>query len=119
MIGDITRGNTVKEKTSFISAYHDFRKSVDFSMTGILPDMDNLVWCMLMGVPQVPADRDNSPDAAITAIDQRLAILKAVFVEVNKDQPEDFINKGLLRYDESGKIAKQMLEEGKLPPDLK
>jgi hypothetical protein len=103
----------------FIKAYHDFKRSVDFTKGGILPEKDDLTWCVLMGIPSVPADEDSSEGGPMIAVDQRISILKAVFVEVNKDQPEDFINKGLLRYDESGKIAKEMLEEGNLPLDLK
>jgi len=109
----------MKDNDDFIKAYHDFKKSVDFTKGGILPEKDDLIWCILMGIPSVPADDDPSEDGPMIAIDQRINILKAVFIEVNKDQPEDFINKGLLRYDESGRIAKQMLEEGNLPPDLK
>ena len=109
----------MNDNDDFIKAYHDFKRSIDFTKSGILPEKDDLIWCILMGIPSVPADEDSSEDGPMIAIEQRVSILKAVFVEVNKDQPEDFINKGLLRYDESGKIAKQMLEEGNLPPDLK
>ena len=94
-----------------MEAYREFRQSVDFEQGGILPEHEHLVWCMLMGVPDVPADRDPSPDAPITAIDQRVAILKAVFVEVNRDQTDDFLDKGLGRYDRAGRIAKKILEE--------
>jgi hypothetical protein len=109
----------MKENDAFIKAYHDFKESVDFTKRGILPEKDDLIWCILMGIPAVPADNDQSEDGPMIAIDQRISILKAVFVEVNRDQPEDFINQGLLRYDESGQIAKQMLEEGNVPPDVK
>jgi hypothetical protein len=101
----------MKENASFIRAYHDFRESVDFDMTGILPDMDNLVWCMLMGIPQVPADSSNSPEAGAKAIDQRVAILKAVFVEVNGQQTDDFLDQGMVRYDQASKMAKKLLKE--------
>ena len=100
------------EDRGFIKAYQDFRNSVDFDTTGILPDMDNLVWCMLMGIPQVPADEDNSPEGGMKAIDQRVAILKAVFVEVNGGQTDDFLDQGMIRYDEASKIAKKLLREG-------
>jgi len=109
----------MKGNDEFIKAYHEFKESIDFTKGGILPEKDDLVWCILMGIPPVPADDDPSEEGPMIAIDQRISILKAVFVEVNQDQPEDFINKGLLRYDESGQIAKQMLEEGKSPADLK
>ena len=79
----------MKEKDDFIRAYHDFKDSIDFSKGGFLPDVDNLVWCMLMGVPRVPADEDDSEDARMVAIDQRVAILKAVFVEANRKKPKD------------------------------
>ena len=109
----------MKDNDDFIMAYREFKESIDFTKSGILPEKDDLIWCILMGIPTVPADEDSSEDGPMIAIEQRISILKAVFVEVNKDQPEDFINKGLLRYDESGKIAKEMLEEGNLPLDLK
>lgn len=109
----------MKDNDDFIKAYHDFKESIDFTKGGILPEKDDLIWCILMGIPSVPADDDPSEEGPMIAVDQRISILKAVFVEVNKDQPEDFINQGLLRYDESGQIAKQMLAEGNLPPDLK
>jgi hypothetical protein len=95
----------------FIRAYHAFRESVDFESCGLLPEMDNLIWCMLMGVPRVPADEDASADAAATAIDQRVAILKAVFVEVNKNQTDAFLDQGLITYDRAGEMAKKLLEE--------
>ncbi len=101
----------MKETEPFIKAYHDFRKSVDFSKCGIMPELDNLIWCMLMGVPAVPSDDGASADAPMTAIDQRVAILKAVFAEVNRDQPDNFLDQGLLRYDQAGQIAKNMLKE--------
>jgi hypothetical protein len=107
---------TLEEEETFIRAYHDFRESVDFSMTGILPEIDNLVWCMLMGIPQVPADQDSSPDSPMRAIDQRAAILKAVFVEVNGQQADDFLDQGLLRYDEASKLAKKLLLESESEP---
>ena len=96
----------------FIKAYHDFRESVDFSKSGILPTLNDLTCYMLMGIPRVPADDDLSEGAPMEAIDQRVSILKAVFVELNKDQSDDFINQGLSRYDEAGRMAKVLLREG-------
>ena len=96
----------------FIKAYRDFRESIDFSGKGILPDLDNLIWCMLMEIPAVPADDDASGDGPFDAIDQRVAILKAVFVEVNKDQPDEFLDEGLAKYDQAGRITKKMVEAG-------
>ena len=101
----------MKYSEDFIKAYRTFRESVDFSTGGILPELDNLIWCMLAGVPEVPADEDTSPDAPVIAIDQRVAILKAVFVEVNGDQPDEFIDRGLVRYDRACEMAKKFLKE--------
>jgi hypothetical protein len=98
----------------FIDAYNAFRESVDFTRSGIMPELDNLVWCLLVGIPGVPADEEDGPEAPFTAIDQRVAILKAVFVEVNRDQGDAFIDQGLLRYDEAGRMAKKLLTEGSL-----
>jgi len=102
----------------FIRAYHEFRESVDFTKGGILPDLDNLVWCMLMGIPYVPADEDTSDDAQIVAIDQRVAILKAIFVEVNGDRADEFLDQGLLMYDRAGIQAKKLLKEVNPAPDI-
>lgn len=101
----------MKGKEGFIKAYHEFRNSVDFTKSGVLPELDSLVWCMLMGIPRVPADEDTSPNAPITAIDQRVVILKAVFVEVNRERTEEFLDQGLAKYDEAGKKAKELLKE--------
>ena len=101
----------MKDKGNFIQAYHDFRDSVDFSKSGILPDLDNLVWYMLMGVPRVPADEDPEAFTSSEAIEQRINILKATFVEVNRDQTDDFLNQGLGIYDQAGKKAKVLLKE--------
>jgi hypothetical protein len=106
----------MEENASFLRAYHEFRKSVDFNMTGILPDTDNLIWCMLMGIPRVPADGDNSPESVVKAIDQRVAILKAVFVEVNGQQTDDFLDQGMVRYDQASKMAKKLLKESEPAP---
>ena len=101
----------MKYTDAFIRAYHDFKKTVDLTKSGILPELDDLVWCMLMGVPKVPADEESEEDAQMTAIEQRVAILKAVFVEANRNQSEDFIDRGLLVYDQAGKLAKILLKE--------
>jgi len=101
----------VREDDSFINAYYEFKKTVDLNKGGILPDLDNLVWYMLMGVPRVPADEAGSEDAALEAIDQRIIILKAVFVESNSDQEDDFLDQGLKRYDQAGQLAKILLKE--------
>ena len=101
----------MKDREEFIKAYRDFKKSIDFTKSGILPELDHLIGFMLIGIPHVPADEDASEDAAIIAVDQRVTILKAVFVEVNRGQSDDFIDKGLIRYDKAGKIAKIWLQE--------
>ena len=101
----------MRDSIGFIRSYYDFRRSVDFSKRGILPDLENIVWCMLMGVPEVPADEQTSADAPVKAIDQRVAILKAVFVEVNGAEADEFLDQGMLAYDKAGKIAKEMLME--------
>lgn len=103
----------MKDRDPFIKAYHDFKKSVDLTKAGLLPDLDNLIWYLLMGVPRVPADEDTSEDAPLSAVDQRVAILKATFVEANREQPDTFIDQGLKRYDEAGQIAKRMLKEAR------
>jgi len=108
--------NTHDNKDEFIDAYYSFKDSVDFTRDGFLPEVDNLVWYMLMGVPGVPADDDPSEDAPLVAIDQRVAILKTVFVEVNRDRPEDFLDKGLSIYDQAGKMAKGLLKESDQSP---
>ncbi|MBN2125510.1 MAG: hypothetical protein JW821_14525 [Deltaproteobacteria bacterium] len=95
----------------FIKAYHEFRKSVDMTRGGILPDLDNLVWYMLMGVPRVPADEESTEGASMEAIEQRVIILKAVFVEANRDQTDHFLDQGLNLYDQAGKIAKILMHD--------
>ena len=102
----------MKGTKDFIKAYHDFKKSVDFTKSGILPELYDLTWYMLMGIPRVPADDDSSEEAQMEATDQRVTILKAVFVEVNRDQSDDFLSQGLIRYDQAGKMAKILLQEG-------
>ena len=99
------------DKDSFLKAYHDFRNSVDLTKSGVLPDQENLVWYILMGVPPVPADQEPAEDAPAQAIDQRVSILKAVFVEANRDQNDEFIDEGLRRYDQAGNMAKALLKE--------
>ncbi len=101
----------MNDTKDFLKAYHDFRATVDLTKSGFLPSRDDLVWYMLMGVPGVPADEDPSDDSAIIAIDQRVNILKAVFVESNNDQPDDFLNQGLAIYDQAGEKAKALLSE--------
>ena len=101
----------MKDKDNFIKAYHEFRNSVDLNKSGILPDQDNLVWYILMGVPPVPADHEPDEDAPAQAIDQRVNILKAVFVEANRDQSDEFIDEGLRRYDQAAKAARTLLKE--------
>jgi hypothetical protein len=101
----------MSEADRFIKAYHDFKESVDLSKGGILPDLDNLAWYVILGVPHVPADDDSSENAPMEAIDQRIMILKALFVEANSDESDDFLDRGLRRYDLAAKMAKAMLEE--------
>ena len=101
----------MKDKEKYIKAYHDFNKAIDFNGRGLLPDLDNLVWYLLLGVPHVPADEEDSSEASSIAVDQRVSILKAVFVEVNKDEAEDFLDQGLFIYDKAAKKAKDLLKE--------
>jgi hypothetical protein len=96
----------MKEDDNFIKAYYDFKKTVDLTEGGVMPDLDNLVWYMLMGVPYAPADEDASENSAMKAVYQRMIILKAVFVDSNKDQADDFLDQGLRRYDWAGQMAK-------------
>lgn len=107
----------MRDTKDFIKAYHDFRGSVDFDKSGIKPDVDSVVWSLLMGIPHVPADKDQVEDAQMAAIDQRVSILKAVFVEVNRDQVDEFINDGLKLYDLAGRTAKSLLQEDESTPD--
>lgn len=96
---------------AFVKAYHDFRESVDLTKGGVLPDMDNLVWYLLMGVPRVPADDEAAQNTPFLAIDQRVTILKAVFVEANRNETETFLDEGLKRYDRASRMAKTLLQE--------
>jgi hypothetical protein len=98
-------------KDTYIKAYYEFRNSIDLTKTGILPDTNNLVWYLLMGVPRVPADEEASQEASFLAVDQRIAILKAVFVEVNRRESDAFLDEGLQRYDQASKSAKALLLE--------
>jgi hypothetical protein len=107
----------MKDSDPFIKAYHDFKESVDFSKRRLLPDLDNLVCYLLMGVPRVPADDDPSGFAGLEALDQRIAILKAVFTELNQGEPDDFLDQGLEIYDQASKRAKILLEEMDEPSD--
>jgi hypothetical protein len=103
----------VTEQDPLFKAYDDFREQVDMTASGILPDPDELAFFLLMGVPEVPADRDSSDEAAEEAIDQRILILKKVFVEINLGQDEAFIDQGLAIYEQGRKKAKALLEEEK------
>ena len=96
----------------FIEAYREFKKQVDTTRGGVLPEVDDLVCYMLMGIPRVPADDHTGEDARIEAIDQRVIIFKALFVETNADRPELFVDEGLRRYDQAAAAAKALLEEG-------
>ena len=100
-----------KDSKEFLQAYHQFKESVDFGRAGFLPQLETLVCYMLMGIPYVPADEDPSETAQIEAIDQRVNNLKAVFVELNKDESDTFLDNGLTIYDQAGKIAKDLLSE--------
>lgn len=104
------------EQDPLFRAYNDFREQVDMTESGILPDPEQLALFLLMGVPEVPADHDPSDEAAEEAIDQRILILKKVFVEINLDQDDEFIDQGLAIYDQGGKKAKTLLEEGEGRP---
>jgi len=101
----------MKDHKIFIRAYQEFKKTIDLKRGGVLPELNRLVWCVLMGIPPVPADEYHVPDAQEIAIDQRIAILKALFVEINKDQPDEFIDKGLSIYDAASRLAKGLLKE--------
>ena len=101
----------MKQKKDYLQAYHEFKESVDFTKGGFLPDLNNLVWYLLAGVPPVPADEDHSEKGQIIALDQRLNILKAVFVELNRSMSDNFLDQGLKIYDQAGRSAKAMLLE--------
>lgn len=101
----------MKDTDEFIKAYRHFRESVDFSKSGFLPEVDKLVFHLLAGPPCVPAAEDPSGEGPMIAIDQKVAILKTVFVEVNRDQPKDFLDEGMRRYDEAGKMVKLLIKD--------
>lgn len=101
----------MKQQKDYLQAYHDFKESVDFTKGGFLPDQDNLVWYLFAGVPPVPGDEDHSEKGQIIALDQRLNILKAVFVELNKSMSDNFLDQGLKIYDQAGRSTKNMLLE--------
>ena len=103
------REGVLTVKDPFIKAYHDFRNSVDLSRGGFLPDIENVVWYLIVGIPRVPADDDPSDSFQTETIDQRVAILKAVFVEANREEPKDFLDQGMRRYDLAGAMAKNLL----------
>jgi len=100
-----------RKTTGYLQAYYDFRESVDFTQCGFLPDLDNLIWYLLIGVPPVPADGDDSEEGKLAALDQRLNILKAVFVELNRNMPNPFLDQGLGIYDQAGRSARNMIKE--------
>ena len=101
----------MKEKTDYLQAYYDFKETVDFTQGGFLPDLDNLVWYLLVGVPPVSADEDPSETGQMAAVDQRVNILKAIFVELNKSMPDCFLDEGLDIYDQAVRSVRTMLEE--------
>lgn len=108
----------MKKPDPFIDAYYEFKESVDFSRSGILPDKDNMISYLLMGVPRVPADDNKDPESSIEAIDQRILILKAVFTELNHDADEEFLDKGLKIYDDAAEKAKALLKDAEEETDL-
>ncbi|MBN1627631.1 MAG: hypothetical protein JW944_13995 [Deltaproteobacteria bacterium] len=101
----------MKSPDPFINAYYEFRESVDFSRNGILPDKENMISYLLMGVPRVPADESKEPGSSIEAIYQRVLILKAVFTELNHDADEEFLDRGLEIYDMAAETAKVLLSD--------
>ena len=101
----------MKISDPFLVAYYEFRESVDFSRTGILPDKDNMISYLLMGVPRVPADDGKDPGSFLDAIDQRVLILKAVFTELNYNADEEFLDRGLKIYDRAAGTAKTLLAD--------
>lgn len=104
---------------AYLTAYREFKESVDLASGGFLPEADNLAWYLLTGIPSVPADDDSSLNSRLTAIDQRVTILKAVFVEINRKEADDFLDEGLAIYDEAADMAKTLLtDEARLGSDL-
>ena len=53
----------------------------------------------------------------LEALEQRITILKAVFTELNSDASEDFLDQGLVIYDQALKKAKLLLDEIDAPPE--
>jgi len=103
---------------AFIEAYRKFKESVDFDKSGILPDLDNLVCWLLMGVPRVPADEESSPRSSLEALEQRVMILKAVFTELNQGALEEFVDRGLAIYDLAEKKARILLQQMDCAEDI-
>jgi hypothetical protein len=101
----------MKASDPFLDAYRAFRESVDFTRNGILPDRDNMISYLLMGVPRVPADDDPANESSVDAIDQRVLILKAVFTELNHEAGEEFLDEGFTIYDQAGEKAKTIIRE--------
>ncbi len=95
----------------FIEAYQRFRRQVDLRETDQLPDLDRLIYTLIIGIPDVPADHEKGEDSILDAIDQRVAILKAVFVEANKAKEDEFLDQGLLIYDKACQMAKEIISE--------
>lgn len=96
----------------FIKAYQEFKDQIDTTKGGVLPEVDDLVCYMLMGFPRVPADDDAGENAKNEAVDQRVSIFKALFVEINREQSEEFVDEGLKRYDQAAAAVKDILQEG-------
>ncbi|RJR20096.1 MAG: hypothetical protein C4582_09655 [Desulfobacteraceae bacterium] len=103
----------MKEADPFIEAYQVFRNSVDFKSEGRLPVAEDLVLCLLAGIPGVPADKDDSEKGTMVAVEQRVAILKAVFVETNREESDEFLDQGLMVYDEAALLAKKLLRDAR------
>jgi hypothetical protein len=99
------------DTTEFLMAYKRFKDQVEMKETKDLPDLERLIYTLLVGIPDVPADHERGEDAPLDAIDQRVAILKAVFVEANRFKEDEFLDTGLLIYDKAGELAKQMIME--------
>jgi len=101
----------VSIEDGYLRAYREFRASVDFAGGGFLPEADNLTWYLLTGIPPVPADEGSSLASRLLAIDQRVNILKAVFVELNREEPDPFLDQGLAIYDRAAERAKALLAD--------
>jgi len=104
------------DEDRFIAAYWKFRETVELDKTAGLPDLNHLVWCLLAGMPDVPADEEDSPEAPLRAVDQRIAILKAVFVEVHRDEEDSFLDEALNIYDDAARLAKLLIKEAGTMP---